>query len=310
MAELGDIKTRDVNAGVVPVTDVAGQNALRGALNLTDKVITEVAEADLRGDLQKDADDALALSDETQPLEFDKIEGDGAIVELTNELRRHQATAAQANNSNKRVKAQQDMQVSLQAKKNKYPWLRDELDAEARQFMGASPELTELGLSDAGARSCSGRAGTSSDILDRVFKRAYGTGAEDYGMDPTTHPIGSVQFSEMWSRKSQLLAARVALRDEEELLKLAGSGDARRGFAVLQKQLLGPEGEMQQVYDAIDGQLTPLRIAQQQAARDGSPQGANNLAQVTQAFDADTKPRLNDNINSADHRVRRRRPVG
>jgi hypothetical protein len=215
MAEdLGDIRTRDTNAGVSPVTDVAGQNALRGALNLTDKVITEVAEADVRGALQ--------------PLEFEKLPGDGAMVELTNELRRHQATAAQANNSNKRVAAQQQMQVTLQAKKRKYPWLADELDAEARQFMGASPELTELGLSDAAARSGTGRAGTSADTLEIISKRAYGTGAEDYNMDPTTHPIGSIQFSIEWARKSELLAKRVALRDEEEMLVLQGNADSSR----------------------------------------------------------------------------------
>jgi hypothetical protein len=56
---------------------------------------------------------------------------------------------------------------------------------------------------------------------------------------------------------------------------------------------------MQQVYDTIDGALTPLRVAQQAAARDPSPSGANALAAAQQEFDTNTKPQLNDNINRA-----------
>ena len=296
MADLGNIQTRDVGAGTAPVTDVAGQNAVRGALNLTDKVITEVAEADLRGTLQEDATEALTLSTDTQPIEFKKEEGDGAIVELTNELRRHQATAAQANNTNKRVSAQLQMQRSLQEKKAKYPWLRDELDAEARQFMGMSPELTELGLSDASARAGKGRAGTSADVLDSVFKRAYGSGTEDFNMDPLRFPIGTNEFSKEWIRQQTLMGARIGLRDKEEMLVAQGNVTAREAFAVLQSQLQSSEGDVQAIYNGIQRQLAPLREAQSQAARDQTPAGINSLAQAQQLFDTTTKPQINDTI--------------
>ncbi len=298
MADLGSIKQQNVAAGVVPVDRTAGVNAVKGALNLTEKLITEKAEGELRGELQEDAEEALSLSNESQPLEFDKLPGDTAVVEFTNSMSRLSAIALQAQDSQSRTRAQLEMQKTLSDAKNKYGWLRDELDREAAQFMGASPELAELGLSDAQGRAGGGKAGAAQAEIDLIMGKAFGNGDLDLNMDPGEYRFGTIEFATEYQKRAATLNQTIELEQSERLLLAQDRRSAREQFRVSERELRGPEGGIARLHNAVlDGYKQVQSIRDSIKLGDSSAQTANALGEAEELFNTSIKPNLLIRLN-------------
>lgn len=303
MAELGSINTRDVHAGTTPVTDAAGQSALKGALSLAGTVIQEGAEADLRGDLQEDATEALRASESPVAVEG-LLPGDTAIIELHNEIKKHLATAAQAKDTNARARAQLAMQQTLQDKMAKYGWMRTELQAEYNKFIGASPELTELGIND--ASSTGARAQTES-FLDDIHDLAYGRGLLDFKMDPGDYQIGTIEFAREYNRQSTLMSDRIALEQEERSLALTDKVNARQASLLSMRQMYSPEGGVSALYNRVREAYSGItNIRQAVTLGDTSPATTLALAEAEQDWNttgrAQTLELLDDSINLIEQR--------
>jgi len=298
MADLGSIKQQNVASGIVPVDRTAGVNAVRGALNLTEKIVTEAAEGDLRGDLQEDAEEALSLSNESQPLEFDRLPGDTPIIGFTNSMRRLSATALQATDSQSRTRAQLQMQKTLADAKNKYGWLRDELDREAAQFMGASPELAELGLSDAQNRAGKGKAGVAQTEIDLIMGKAFGDGDLDLGMDPGVYQFGTIEFATEYQRKAGILNQAIELEQSERVLLAQDRRSAREQFRISERSLRGPEGGIARLHDAVlDGYKQVQSLRDSIKLGDSSAQTATALGEAEELFNTSIKPNLLIRLN-------------
>ena len=304
MAELGSINTTDTNRGVTPVTKESDLAALNAGLNLTGKVITEAAKTDIRNDLKEDADDAIAASDAalSTPVEYEPLTEEGlassgldltgvdkgAVVNFTNEMRRHQAIATQAKDNASRTRATQMMQRTLQQAKQKYPWLRNELQAEASAFISSSADLTELGLRDAGVNA-SNAGGGNTDYLDEIKKRAYGTGALDLKMDPQIQ-MGTPEFAVQYERRMKKKQAEILLNEDTALFAAEKAPSARKAADITRRHLTAPEGLLMQVYDSIDGLVQPLHNLRNNFSQGTVTRG--ELAAEQDNWNRNTKPRI------------------
>jgi hypothetical protein len=304
MAELGSINTTDTNRGVTPVTRESDLAALNAGLNLTGKVITEAAKTDIRNDLKEDADDAIAASDQAldTPVEYDPLTEEGladsgldlrgvdesAIINFTNEMRSHQAIATQAKDNASRTRATQQMQRTLQQAKQKYPWLRDTLQAEASAFMSSSADLTELGLRDA-AVGASNAAGVNTDYIDELKKRAYGTGALDLKMDPRIQ-IGTAEFSIQYSRKMAKKQAEISLSEDTAFFTAMDKKDARKAADITRRHLTAPEGGLMQTFEQVDRLVDPLFGVRQAFAAGTATRG--ELAAEQDNWNRNVKPQI------------------
>lgn len=294
MAELGSINTTDTNRGVSPVTKEGDLAALNAGLNLTGKVITEAAKTDIRNDLAEDAKDAIAASDAAldTPVEYDPLTKEAltesgvdlsgvdrdAVVNFTNEMRRHQALATQSKDSATRTRATQQMQRSLQAAKMKYPWLRDELQSEASQFISSSADLTELGLRDA-AVNATNASGVNTDYIDSIKKKAYGEGDLGLKMDPRIE-FGTAEFAVQYDRRTQRQQARVQLAEDVALFNAIDDKNARRAADITRRQLLAPEGDVMTMYTDLNRLIDPI-----QAVREAHAGGTATRGQLAEAED-------------------------
>ena len=285
MAELGDIQTRDVNAGVQAVGDGGGNAALKVALSVTDKVVTEVAEADLRGALATDAEEAL--SENKAPIVAEKVPGDTAAIDLQNELRGLQSAARQGTDSGRVGRAQLQMQVTLQNKINRYPWLRDQLIRESAQFMGSSVDLSTLGLADAAARAGGGPAGKAQERLDLISGVAFGDGPLDLKMDPGQYPLGGSEFAIEYTKRIGRRNRRIELEEQGALLKLETGASTGALLQHTEEQLQGPDGGISFAHEEMVRRMDDIQgIRSRIAAGDNTRASANELAAAEEAWNA------------------------
>lgn len=301
MAELGDIRTIQSDAGEQAVSGAAKVAALGGALDLTNKVIGEAVKGDLIGDLIEVEEKATASAADLRLAEEDAIGGEGSLVDAQfppsvqlgaraafENIAKLTSVADQARSSNTKNRAILEMQTALARAKNKYPWAADQLDAAASRYMSSSVGLMNLGMQDTISSQESQAQKLAKAQLDDIQKYANDT----LGMDPAKFPFGSPDFTNEYTlRSGHQQEAQIA---DLKIAAVQGraNASAQDSLEAYQGQLDGVGGNFHRFMALIEDRVTPLNEARKLARLNNSPANTNALAAAEDLFQNATLPQF------------------
>lgn len=299
MAELGEIRTIQSDAGTQAASGAAEVAALGGALDLTKKVVGEAVKGDLIGDLIDVELKATASAADLRLAEEDAISGGGSMVDAQfppsvqlgaraefENIAKLTNVADQARSSNTKNRAILEMQTALARAKNKYPWAADQLDQAASRYMSSSVGLMNLGMQD----SVSSQESAAQKLAKAQLSDIQDYATDTLGMDPAKFPFGSPDFANQY-------ALRSGYQQEAQVadLKIAAvqgraNASAQESLEAFQGQLDGPGGQYHRFMDLVEGQVTPLNEARKLARLNNSPANTNALAAAEDLYTNATLP--------------------
>lgn len=249
MADLGIIRTTDVNRGVrSPDRRAEGQaigNILEGTAQVVKGAIVKGTEDDILNSIKEDFDNTFSPEevDSMGPPES-RMGSDTEAQRVRDEMNRLVAQRDQGKSAQRTLAEMRINQIVADAS-NKFPWMREELLRSAGRVTQLSVELDRLGMYDAAMQSAAEQAQSRLDEVQSHATNDWDKGG--LGMDPTipmSDPRWAVQYADR-----QALRARDTQRQMELSVREMDAGDALEQYGdMYQGKLSAARSSLESLY--------------------------------------------------------------
>lgn len=281
MAELGDIKMVNPNAGVSPVDTRMLEQGVRNAFGLAEKVITDTETAKVEDQVDEAVD---AIKEGT--LEVDVV--DVGSDELSDSERAIQTRVLdlkadiEQGPSNYKLRAQAEINRILADVRVNNPKLYPHIAQKVQEKVNISPEMQQFGALDAASAAQYEMAVKKLDEMQKHAAKSVGSGGLGLGFDLDFSNPENVRE---YHRREQMRVMSEGAELEYSVRKVMGVRNAQEGLDIVRQNTIAIGSRVNRTLESVNEQSQAYFRELQKPAEEQDPNVLDNFEPLKEQFE-------------------------